>query len=258
MVDPVLIDSHCHLDWKSFRQDLPDVIDRAQKNQVMAAVTSTIGDEINDTLEIVKKFPKFVFYTLGLHPPRATDQTFDLTKKLILKHQREIRAIGEVGLDYHWVKEERQQKKQQEIFIKCIKLAAQLEKPLVIHVRKADDDALRILEENVNQSQKVLLHCFSGNSDHLQRALKNGFMISVPTSIVNRKVHKNSGKRTPLDSMVLETDAPFLSPVPTNQRNEPANIKISCQKVAELKGVSFNEVAEKTTRNAITFFNLKL
>ena len=254
----MLIDSHCHLDWKSFRQDLPKVIKRAKNNQVMAAITSTIGEEINDTLRIVKKFPKFVFYTLGLHPPRATDQTFEMTKKLIFKHQQELRAIGEVGLDYHWVKEERQRKKQQEIFIKCIKLAAELEKPLVIHVRKADDDALRILEENINQSQKVMLHCFSGNSEHLKQALKNKFIISVPTSVVNRKVHKNSGKRTPLDSMVLETDAPFLSPVPTNQRNEPANIKISCQRVAELKDVSFNEVAEKTTRNAINFFNLEL
>ncbi|NHI94579.1 MAG: TatD family deoxyribonuclease [Candidatus Lokiarchaeota archaeon] len=254
----MLIDSHCHLDWKSFKDEIVKVIERAKKNDLIAAVTSTIGEEITETLKIVERFPNFVYYTLGLHPPKATDQAFNITRKLILKHQKEIRAIGEVGLDYYWIKDERQRRKQQEIFIKFIKFANELEKPLVIHVRKADDDALKILEQTVNESQKVLLHCFSGNSEHLQRALENKFLISVPTSVVNRKVHKNSAKRTPLDFMVLETDAPFLSPIPNENRNEPANIKISCQKVAEIKSVSFKEVAEKTTRNAINFFDLDL
>jgi len=252
-----LIDTHCHLDWNSYKNDLPLVIERARKNGLVAAITSTIGEEINETLKIVEQFPNFVFYTLGLHPPRATHDTFKITKKLILKHRHELRAIGEVGLDYHWVKDEEKQKVQRAIFKECILLSQELNKPLVIHVRKADDDALDVLEENVIYSQKVLLHCFSGNSEHLQRALKNKYIISIPTSVTNRKVHKNSAKRTPLESMVLETDAPFLSPIENNRRNEPANIKISCARIAEIKGISFEEVAEKTTKNAIKFFDLE-
>ena len=254
----MLIDSHCHLDWKSFKNDLPLVIERARKNGLIAVITSTIGEEINDTLEIVKKFPNYIYYSLGLHPPRASDYNFEQTKKLLIKHQKDVKAIGEVGLDYYWVKEEKKREKQKDIFKKFIKLAQELKKPLVIHVRKADDDALQVLEENVDGTQKVLMHCFSGNSEHLKRALNNKFFISVPTSVVNRKVHKNSAKRTPLDSMVLETDAPFLSTKPNDKRNEPANIKISCQKIAEIKGTTFKEVADKTTRNAINFYELEI
>ncbi|MHC1591837.1 MAG: TatD family hydrolase, partial [Candidatus Helarchaeales archaeon] len=126
-----LIDSHCHLDWKSFKGDLPRVIQRAKENGLVAIITSTIETEIQDTLKIVKQFPGYVYYCIGLHPPRVTEETVQKTIRLIKKHQDEIVAIGEVGLDYYWVSDNAKRNQQKKAFIKFINLARELDKPLV-------------------------------------------------------------------------------------------------------------------------------
>ena len=249
----MLIDSHTHLDAKWFNNDIPEVIENAKKSQIEAIVTSSISPSIEKVKNIVDRYQNYVFWALGLHPPGVNSQSVKLITKLIEKHESEIVAIGEVGLDYYWVKEETRRKQQQESFKFFIELAKKLNKPIVIHARDAQSKAIDILEEN--SAENVLMHCFSGTEVEAKRILKNKWSISVPTSVVNRKVHQIMAKTVPLDLMLLETDAPYLSPV-RKTRNEPANIKISAQKIAEIKATSFDDVAKTTTANARKFYRL--
>ncbi len=249
----MLIDSHTHLDAKWFNNDIPIVIENAKKNQIEAIITSSITPSIHKVKNIVNRYPNYVFWALGLHPPGVTNQTVKTIMKLIEKHRSEIVAIGEVGLDYYWVKEEKKREEQKEAFKVFINLAKKFDKPLVIHARDAQTDTIEILEEN--SARNILMHCFSGNEAETSRILKNNWLISVPTSIINRKIHQLMAKIVPLDQMLLETDAPYLSPI-RKMRNEPANIRISAQKIAEIKETSFENVARKTTANARKFYNL--
>ena len=248
----MLIDSHCHLDAKWFKNDIPEVIQNAKQHKIEAIVTSSISPTIPKIKNIVNRYPNYVFWALGLHPPGVESQSVKATIKLIEKHQAEIVAIGEVGLDYHWVKEENRRKEQQEAFKTFIDLAKKLEKPIVIHARDAQTRTIEILEEN--NAENVLMHCFSGTEAEAKRVLRNKWLISVPTSVVKRKVHQTMARTVPLDQMLLETDAPYLAP--TRGRNEPANIQISARKIAEIKNTTFENVANKTTRNARTFYRL--
>ncbi|NVM28605.1 MAG: TatD family hydrolase [Candidatus Helarchaeota archaeon] len=249
----MLIDSHCHLDAKWFKNDIPAIIQNAKKNEIEAIITSSISPSIQKVKNIVNRYPDYLFWALGLHPPGVNAQSLKAITKLIKIHQHEIVAIGEVGLDYHWVKEEKRREEQQEALKFFIELSKELEKPLVIHARDAQTDTIDILEEK--SAENVLMHCFSGNETEAKRVIKNKWLISVPTSVVNRKVHQMMAKIVPLDQMLLETDAPYLSPI-RKTRNEPANIKISAQKIAEIKDTTFDKVASQTTINARKFYRL--
>ncbi|HUY01490.1 MAG TPA: TatD family hydrolase [Candidatus Deferrimicrobium sp.] len=248
----MLIDSHCHLDAKWFANDIPAVIQNAKQNGIEAIITSSIDITITKTKNIVDRYPNYVFWALGLHPPGVNPQNVKAIITLMKKHKAEIVAIGEVGLDYYWVKEENLREQQKDAFKNLINLAIELDKPIVIHARDAQTDTINILEEN--NAENVLMHCFSGNEKEAKRIIHNKWLISVPTSVVKRQVHQTMAKIVPLDLMLLETDAPYLSPA--KGRNEPANIRISAQKVAELKSVSFEEVARITTANAQKFYRL--
>lgn len=249
----MLIDAHTHLDANWFRNDIPKVIANAKNNQIEAIITSSIAPDIQRVKNIVERYPKYVYWALGLHPPGISNQTVQATMKLIEKHASDIVAIGEVGLDYYWVKEEKKRKDQKAALIQFIELAKKLEKPIVIHARDAQSDTIQILEDH--NAIIVLMHCFSGTENEAKRVIQNRWFISIPTSVVNRNVHQMMAKVVPLEQMVLETDAPFLSPF-RKTRNEPANIKISAEKIAEIKGISFEKVAEITTKNAKKFYSL--
>ncbi len=248
----MLIDSHCHLDAKWFGNDIPNVIQNAKNIGIEAIITSSIAPDIHQTKAIVETYPNFVFWALGLHPPGVDPQTVQATTALIDQHGAAIVAIGEVGLDYYWVKDQQLRERQKEAFRVFIDLAAKLGKPLVVHARDAHTDAIEILEER--NANDVLMHCFSGNEVEARRVIENGWYISVPTSVVNRKVHQAMARTVPLNLMLLETDAPYLAP--TKGRNESANIRISAQKIAEIKATTLEEVAQKTTGNARKFYRL--
>lgn len=249
----MLIDSHCHLDAKWFSNDIPQVIQNARASGIEAIITVSISPDIQQTKFIVNAYPNYVFWALGLHPPGVNPQTVQATAALIEQYESEIVAIGEVGLDYYWVKEQQLQEQQKVAFRSFIDLAAKLGKPLVVHSRNADAAAIEILEER--NAKNVLMHCFSGNEAEAKRVIKNGWYISVPTSVINRKVHQAMARTVPLNLMLLETDAPFLAPE-RKSRNESANIRISAQKIAEIKATTFEEVAQKTTSNARKLYHL--
>lgn len=248
----MIVDVHAHLDFEQFDKDRDEIIEKAKSEEIFV-ITSAVGPEsIEKTLKILEKHNN-VFASFGFAADEFDSKKIDETIKLIKEYKDRIVAIGEVGLDYYWIKENEKRKLEKENFQRFISLAKELSLPLVIHSRDAEKDVIEILKkENI----KAMMHCFSGSVELAKEAVKIGCIISIPTSIVYSKNKKILAEEIPIEKIVLETDAPFLSPVPKT-RNVPTNIKISAEKVAEIKKISFGEVVEITTKNAVEFFNLK-
>ena len=252
-----LIDTHCHLDFPEYDSDREEVIERGREKGVYCAIN--IGSSIEGSYKSVELSRKYDYFysAVGIHPHEA-----DKTKKddigIIrgLAKEDKVVAIGEIGLDYfkHFSKPENQLP----LFLSQIDLAKELNLPLVVHTREAQADTLRILSEAI--PVKVLVHCFSGESDFLSKCLDLGFYISFTCNITYKKAEslREMVKHTPLDRLMLETDAPYLSPEGSRgKRNEPMQVRYLAEFVASLKGVSLEEIAAKTTDNAVSFFNLK-
>ncbi|MHA1232254.1 MAG: TatD family hydrolase [Candidatus Helarchaeota archaeon] len=249
-----LIDSHCHIDYKKFGNQSENVIIRARNKNIIAIITSTIDQNISKVEKFKNKYKNFLFHSLGLHPPGYTPSSVKTIKGLIEKKIDTIVSIGEVGLDYYWVKDESTRRYQKVVFKEFIELAKSFDKPIVVHSRDAEKDAIQILEDN--RAEQVLMHCFSGSISDLRRIIDNGWIISIPTSVVKRKYHQDIAIKCPLENMVLETDAPFLSP--DRGLNEPYKVIYGAKKIAELKDTSLEEVAKNTTKNAIKFYSLPI
>ncbi|MFX1563019.1 MAG: TatD family hydrolase, partial [Promethearchaeota archaeon] len=204
-------------------------------------------------LDLTKRFSGFVWATFGLHPPQATPKMVDRCLRLMRENVDNIVAIGEVGLDYYWVKDDKRREYQHHSFVEFIQLAAELDLPLVVHSREAELDAINVLKEE--GAQRVQLHCFN-NPDHVEAAAAHNWYMSVPTSVVTRRRMQRVALAMPLENMLLETDAPYLSPFPGKQ-NESSNLPHSAVKIAELKDTTPERVAEVTTENTLNFLNLK-
>jgi TatD DNase family protein len=241
-----LIDTHAHLDFPEFDKTRAEVIKRAEKEEVGI---------INCFLEAdgIPKLEQFkdIFWTIGCCPYRFED--YNPQYKLIEENMDKILAVGEIGLDYYWVKDSEKREKEKENFRTLLKLAKDKDKPVLVHSRNAEKHALDMLEEE--KVEKAIMHCFSGSMQDAERALDMGYLISIPTNIARSKQKQKFGKRFPLDSIVLETDAPYLALEPDNT-NEPINIIKSAQKIADLRGIEYTEVARQTTKNAKAFFGI--
>ncbi len=248
----MLFDVHSHLDLPQFDPDREKVIERAYEAGVFI-VNSGLGPEsIERTLRLSRGYDN-VFATLGLSPQEFDQGVIDKTIELIRKHRKEIIGIGEVGLDYYWVKDDVMRKKEHKNLGLFRELSIELNLPLVIHSRDAEEDIIQILQDD---EISALLHCFSGSVGQAKNASSFGCLISVPTSVVYSKKKQRMVKELPLECIVLETDAPYLSPQPRT-RNEPVNILSSRDMIAKIKGVDECIVEEVTTENAKQFFNLK-
>lgn len=230
------------------------IVERAQRAGVVGVVVSAIEPQFYPrAIELMERFPGFVWVTLGLHPPRSSPQMVSRCVALIREHADRIVGVGEVGLDYYWVKDSRQREYQQEALVQFLRLAGELDLPLVVHSREAENDAMAVLRRE--QAVRVHLHCFS-SPDHVADAAAQKWFISVPTSVVARLRTQRVAESVPLANMLLETDAPYLAPVP-NQRNEPSNLPKAATKIAELKSTTPEAVAKTTTENALTLFRLQ-
>jgi TatD DNase family protein len=248
----MLVDVHAHLDYSKFDSDRDEVVGRAKAAGVLT-ITSALGPEgIGKTLLLLERYDELKA-TFGLAPTELASDVIAETRRLIREHRKSIVGLGEVGLDYYWVKELNRREEERVNFKSFIELAQELHLPLVIHSRDAEEDVLRILEEN---GVRALLHCFSGSVESALDAASFGHLISIPTSVVHSSGKQRLAKALPIESMVLETDAPYLSPQPKT-RNEPANITVSCEKIAQLKGIMPDVVASATSQNAVKFFDLK-
>ncbi len=255
----MLIDSHAHLEMPEFKKDLEEVIQRAKQSGVETMLT--VGTEKKDwarALEIAQAHP-FIYAVLGVHPHNAKEidgDTYSILKKLC--QSEKVKAYGEIGLDFFRNLSPREVQLQR--FREQIGLARELKLPIVIHDRDAHEETMEILKSEKAHENGGVIHCFSGDYDMAKKCLDMGFTISVPGSIT----FKNAGefqdivKRLPLESILVETDAPYLTPVPfRGKRNEPSYVRYTAQKIAEIKKVPFEKVAEATTENAMRVFRLK-
>ena len=248
-----MFDAHAHL-LPEFIRNIDPLIVNARKSKLQGIVNSAIEPHhFSFARNLEKANEGFIHTTLGFAPQMIKKINVEESFQAI-KSSNFIKAVGEVGLDYHWIHELHWRKKQKEIFIKFIDLANNLGKPLVIHSRKAETDCIDILEKYAKVP--VLMHCFAGNLTETERVIGLDWILSIPTAVVNRKKHRKIARKTPLDRIVVESDAPFLSPIP-GKRNEPANIHYAIKEIAKLKETSFEEVDKITTHNALAFYNIK-
>ena len=252
----MLIDTHCHLDFPAFEPDRGQVIRRALEAEINYFIN--IGATLESSsasCALAQKYAQ-VYASVGVHPHDA--DCFDLKAKDKLKELAQLNkvvAIGETGLDYY--RNLSSPDNQRQAFIKQIELAKDLKLPLVIHSRQAEKDVLQILKSAL--PLRAVVHCFSGDESFLKECLENGFFISYTCNITYKKAQglREMVKLTPLNKLMLETDAPYLSPEGfRGQRNEPLQIKLLAEQVSQIKGVSFDQIAEQTTQNAKDFFKL--
>lgn len=254
-----LVDSHCHLDLLEEKGlNIDEVISRANQNNVK--ILQTIGTRISNFENVYKFAEKYdnVFASLGVHPCNVAEEKVtanDLIK--ICKTHPKIIGLGETGLDYFhpgFVKED-----QIFSFKEHIKAARELDLPLIIHSRNADDDMIKILEDEMKKDKfKALLHCFSSTKELAQKAIEIGVFISVSGIVTfkNATDLQNIIKEIPLEFLLVETDAPYLAPMPhRGKMNEPAFTKHTAEFLAELKGVSLDEVSKITTDNFLKLFD---
>lgn len=251
------IDTHTHIDMiKDISID--EIIDKATQAGVKKIIIPSADEKSFDgILEICTKFEN-VFCMLGVFPEEVktwTDKTEEKIKNLV-KNNNKVVGIGEVGLDYYWDTSFCEQQK--EIFIKQIKLANELNLPIDVHDREAHKDTFDIIKE-YNKGSNVVLHCFSGSVEFAKECIKQGWYISLGGVVTfkNAKKMKEVATQIPLEHLMLETDAPYLAPVPfRGKTNEPCYIPYIAQEIANLKGCTIEEVAEITTKNAEKVFRI--
>lgn len=251
-----IIDTHTHLYVKQFRNDIGPVIERAEAEGIDTFYLPAIdSEEIPALLELEQKYPGKCIAMMGLHPCSVKDnfrQELDIVSDWLAK--RPFAAVGEIGLDYHWDKTHVQQ--QHQAFHEQIEWALQYDLPIVIHSRESMDDCMRIVQEHQKGRLGGIFHCFTGDLASAKKIIDTGFYLGIGGVLT----YKNSGlaevlKEISLDHMVLETDSPYLTPVPfRGKRNESSYIKYVAEKLAEVKGVSVEEVARITTANAQKIF----
>jgi len=263
----MFIDSHAHLEGKQFAHDREQVIARARETRVTNILAIGNGDgpvNFDCAIQLAEKYD-FMYATIGIHPheARLADQAAYDRMAQLARHPKII-AWGEIGLDYYYDHSLRDVQRQ--VFAQQMELAAAAKLPIVIHCRPSDgsddawDDCLRLIEEMwAPKDLGGILHCFTGNWTQAKRALDMDFMISFAGNLTFPKAQqiRNAALQVPLDRILIETDCPYLAPIPhRGQRNEPAFVVETAGKLGELRGLSREEVGRQTSRNFYEFFKL--
>jgi TatD DNase family protein len=253
-----LVDVHSHLNSIEFKDDLDDVLERAKKAGVQAILVSGTNPPTNiQVLEMAKKHP-IIKASLGIYPTDALgiapDEAgllhhkgkIDLEQqfKFIRDNLENVAAVGEVGMDFYWATKEDTELQQANNFRKIIQFCIEINKPIVIHSRKAEEECINILEEEIkNKEIAVIQHCFSGKKSLMTRAIELGHYFSIPPNILRASNFQTLVKKVPMEQILTETDSPWLSPFP-GTKNEPANVKETIKKIAEVKNMSVKEISE--------------
>ena len=254
----MLIDSHCHLDFPEFAPEIDAVIARAKAAGVGRMITISTHVARYETYRAIAEAHDCVWFSVGTHPHRAHEEPDISVGRLVelAAHPRCV-AIGEAGLDYHYDKSPRDIAER--VFRIHIDAARRTGLPLVIHSRDADADMERILRDEMGKGAfTALLHCFTSGRELAMTGLELGLYVSFSGVLTfkNSQELRDLVRDVPLDRLLVETDAPFLAPVPhRGKRNEPSFVAETARVLAQAKGVSFSEIAEKTTANALRAFN---
>ena len=253
--DITLADAHCHLlpPWFKYNQ-IEEIIRRARSKNVKIIINSAVSADNYEFGLRTTEFPG-VHLSLGLGPSSVSEKDFNTFTKYFRTNKDKIVAVGEIGLDYHWTKESSKQEKQRINLHKLIQFALDNEKPIVIHSRKAEKDAIEILQEM--NAKDVLMHCFDGTDEQVKQIVEEGWFISVPTSAVYRKNYKRKIDLIPSKNLMFETDSPFHS-LEKGKNNEPSEISILCKHAANQKQVKKEELARITTENVCNFYRIVL
>jgi TatD DNase family protein len=252
-----MIDTHCHLDFEDFNNDRDEVIKRAKKdlNYLINSGTSFEGN-IN-ALKLSNEHKDFIYPTFGFHPLQSANMNNDDVDKVlsqITEHIDEIVAIGEVGIDFFYVKDKIQRNRQMEIFEKFCNLANEHEKAILIHCRDGEKKAFNIVNQ-FDEISNVIFHCYSGSLKTAKKIMDNGYYMSVSTMIDYSKQHQELFHEIPLKYLLTETDSPYLNPI-KGKRNEPSCVKIAINKLAEIKEIDPISVNKITENNAKKVFKI--
>ncbi|PIR93459.1 hydrolase TatD [Candidatus Falkowbacteria bacterium CG10_big_fil_rev_8_21_14_0_10_43_10] len=286
----MFIDTHAHLNFQAYAKDVDNVIRRSLDEQIEIIIPSTEQKTSKRAVEIAEKYDCGVYAAIGLHPVHLQDQEFEEEgRKVKMKGERfdygfykklaeskKVVAIGEVGLDYYYLPEERLRENkqlQQFTLLQQLELAYESNKPAIIHWREAHRDLLPLLDKFYKNKKKRpegrgVIHDFFGDWDLAWQYFNFGFLISFtgnitfsPKKSISRTAYLDRDeliRKCPLNKFMVETDSPFMSPVPyRGQRNEPVRVIETARKIADLKHISLESVAQATTENAQTLFNLK-
>jgi TatD DNase family protein len=246
-----IVDTHAHLCSPEFDQDLVEVLARAAAAGVSAviAVGETLAD-VERNLDLAEKFP-IVKPAAGLYPTILDVDQAEEMHIFIGRNRARLTAIGEVGLDHWVIKEEKEREVQAQIFTEFIRLSKELDLPLNVHSRSAGRQAIQMLLDS--GATRVQLHAFDGKASTAMPAVKAGYFFSIPPSVVRSRQKQKLVKHLPLGCLLVETDSPVLGPDP-QLRNEPANLPLAVKAIAEIKGISEQQVAETTAANTVRLY----
>jgi TatD DNase family protein len=258
-----MIDSHCHLAGDEFTSDLGDVVDRAKGAGLAGALVilgAEDGAEVGRAANVSSTWDQ-VRFSVGVHPHQAGQFASDPEQaagyaQTVIESQPLSRAVGEIGLDYHYDTSPREVQRQ--VFRAQVRLAGRLRLPIVIHTREAEEDTFRILEEENARDIGGVFHCFTGDREMARRCLDIGFYVSLAGIVTFPRALelKEVAKMVPLDRLLIETDSPFLAPVPhRGKRNEPAHVARVAEVIAELRGSGAEAIGHVTQQNHVRLFN---
>lgn len=283
IMKPKLIDVHTHINFRAFKDDGDEVIKRTLEKGVWMILVGSQASTSKRAVEYANRYSEGVYAIVGLHPIHTEEMKIDPDEeetavgvksfktvaetfdpefyKNLIRSNRKIVGIGECGLDYAWLgKEQVARSKQQESFEAQIELALELDVPIMVHCRNADDDLISILKKYKSRFGERLrgnIHFFSSDWEHAKEYLDLGFYLSFPGVVTFVRDRDETIKSMPLDRMLVETDAPYVAPHPhRGKRNEPLYVEETAKRIAELRGISFEEVAVATTENAQKLFGI--
>ena len=246
-----MIDSHCHLDHEPLFDDLENVLERSKQTGLTKLLTiCTTLKSFENILNIIKK-DEIIYGTFGIHPHEASKDVInqnEITKNV--NRDKKIIGVGETGLDYYYNNSDK--KNQINSFEEHINAAIELDVPIIVHSRSAEDDTYNILKNFKNKKPKILMHCFTGSKEFAKKllTLNSYFSASGIITFKNSIDLQETFKSLPIDNLLIETDSPFLAPVPNRgKKNEPSFIKFTAEKLAKLKDISNQELIKKTTQN---------
>ena len=251
----MLVDSHCHLDFPDLASRLPELLQRMEENAVGLAVC--IGVNLEDfprVLALAEAHPQ-LWATVGVHPEYTDVREPDENELLALANHPKVIALGETGLDYYWQKDKPEWQRAR--FRTHIRAARRCGKPLVVHTRESAEDTLNVLAEEGADAVGGVMHCFTENWEVARRALDLGFYISFSGIVTfkNAAIVKDVAQKCPLDRILVETDSPYLAPMPyRGKQNQPAYVRHVAEEIARLRGISLEDVTAATTENFFTLF----
>lgn len=254
-----MIDSHAHLDDEAFDDDRDQVINALYENGIDFIVNIACDLKSSKTSQELAKTYENIYATVGVHPHDAITYTDEVEETLkILAQEKKVVAVGEIGLDYYYDNSPRHIQK--DVFKRQLKLANELRKNVVVHSRDASQDTFDILKEAHDKYEfKAVIHCYSQSLEMLKEYLRLGDFISLGGAVTfkNSKIRKEVAKIVPLDRLLLETDCPYMTPVPyRGKRNEPKYVNIVAEYIADLRGISKSDLVKVTDENTKRFYNI--